>query len=158
MSKESCTSPAVSPIDARISLKSSRLLPLSWSVALPASTEPNISTIERPFCSAYSLINVSISERLYPSLISPENVSSESPAASAASLRFLLAVVPLFPSSESVVASAVAATSVLVPCFVIRANAEDTCSNETPNAAAAGVTLESALPNSSTVVTPLFCV
>ena len=48
-SKDSCTSPVVSDIDFRISLKSSVLSPASCSAALPASMEPNISTMLNPF-------------------------------------------------------------------------------------------------------------
>ena len=46
----------------------------------------------------------------------------------------------------------------LVPCLVISAIEEATCSNDTPNAEAVGVTFDKALPSWPTVVTPLFCV
>ena len=79
-SKASPTSPAVSPMEARISLYSSALSPASWSAALPASIEPNISTRERPFSSAYSLMRVRISDRFMPSAISSEKDVPVSPA------------------------------------------------------------------------------
>ena len=117
-----------------------------------------MSTSESPFCLAYSPIIERISETFIPSLRSSLKEVAVFPDALEAFSKFSLAVVPLFPSSERIVERAVVAISVLVPCLVIRAIADATCSKDTPKADAVGVTLESALPSCPTVVTPLFCV
>ena len=99
-----------------------------------------------------------ISPRDFPEDNKSLKLVSVNPALWEAFCKLSLAVVPLFPNSERIAERPVEATSVLVPCFVIMASAEVTFSMETPKAEATGVTLERALLNSPTVVTPRFCV
>ena len=120
--------------------------------------EENISTRERLFCSAYCDMISRISPNDFPEFNKSLKLVSVKPALKEAFCRFSLAVVPLFPSSDKMEESPVEATSVLVPCLVIRARADVTFSIDTPKAEAVGVTLERALPSSPTVVTPKFCV
>ena len=75
-----------------------------------------------------------------------------------AASRLCAAFVPLFPSSANKLFNCVVACAVGVPCAVIDARAAPTFSNDTPIAAAVGVTCARFCPSSSTVVIPLFCV
>ena len=126
--------------------------------ALPASIELNMSTIDTPEASADACIIPSTSSRVAPaSIISLKDMPAYL-LPSAAFSRFLAATVPFLPSSAIKLFSWVVACAVGVPCAVIVAREAPTCSNDTPKAAAVGVTCARLAPSSPTVVMPRFWV